>query len=324
MRVLQLSEYIGPDGLAAADVDEPVRGGADLLVEVHAVGINFPDLLYTKGLYQHKPALPSVPGCEVAGVVLDAPPDSGFAAGDRVAAWVLEGGYADRVSIPVNTVARLPGTIDFATGAAMVVNYHTVHFGLARRGGLQAGESLLVMGAGGGIGSAAVQVGRGLGARVIAGVADESQRATATATGAEDVVVLGEGFSKEVRELTDGRGVDCVLDPLGDWLFVEATRSLAPEGRILIVGFAAGAIPEIRANRLLLRNIAAVGVAWGAFVAEVPGVVAAAAEDLNAMHAAGTVRPHISSRYAFSEIPEALRELEQGRIAGKAVATVRG
>lgn len=323
MRAFQLDAYEGPGALRIADVPQPTGDDDCALVDVHAVGINFPDLLLTKGQYQDKPALPVVPGCEIAGVVHEAPAGSRWSAGDRVAAWIRDGGYAERARVPVDSLAPLPDEADFDTGAAMVVNYHTVHFALSRRGRLTAGETLLVLGAGGGIGTAAVQVGRGLGARVIGGVANGEQVATARAAGADEVLVLGESFSREVRELTGGRGVDAALDPLGDWLFVEATRALAPEGRILVVGFAAGDIPTLRVNRLLLKNISAVGVGWGAFLDVDPSIVLTAAESLNAMYAAGAVRPHISARLRFEEIPDGLRRLEQGRIAGKAIARVR-
>lgn len=320
MRALQLTAYEGPDALRPADVPEPVLSAGEVMVDVRAIGVNFPDLLITTGAYQYKPEVPFVPGCEIAGVVTDAPEGSGWAKGDRIAAFVWHGGYAERAAVPLNALMRLPDGADFATGAGMVVNYHTTHFGLDRRGHLRAGESLLVLGAAGGIGTAAVQVGRGLGARVIGGVADESQLEVALAAGAEDALVLTEGFSKEVRARTDGLGVDVVLDPLGDWLFAEGLRSLAPEGRILVVGFAAGQIPEIKVNRLLLRNAAAVGVAWGAFLDIDPELMAVTARALSEMFSAGFVSPQIASRCAFAELPDALHRLSRGEIRGKLVA----
>jgi NADPH2:quinone reductase len=320
MRALMLRSADGPASLEEAEVAEPTPDGESVILDVRAVGINFPDLLATKGQYQNKTPLPFVPGCEIAGVVQDAPATSAWRPGDRAAAFVWAGGYAERARVPLNALAPLPEGADFETGAAMVVNYHTVHFALSRRGGLRDGECLLVLGAAGGIGTAAVQVGKGLGARVIGGVADEEQRATATAAGADEVIVLSEGFSREVHDLTDGRGVDAVLDPLGDWLFVEATRALAPEGRILVIGFAAGEIPTLRVNRLLLKNISAVGVAFGAFLDVDPGVIAEAAPRLAEMFTSGIVRPQIGARYAFTDIPTALEDLEHQRIRGKAVA----
>jgi NADPH:quinone reductase len=320
MRALQLTAYKGPDALALADVPEPERGVDEVLVDVRAIGVNFPDLLITTGAYQHKPDLPFVPGCEIAGVVMEAPESSDWQPGERVAAFVWDGAYAERAAVPLNALMRLPEGAGFDAGAGMVVNYHTTHFALARRGQLAAGERLLVLGAAGGIGTAAIQVGKALGATVIGGVADEGQLEVARLAGADDALVLSEGFNQEVRARTGGRGVDVVLDPLGDWLFAEGLRSLAPEGRILVVGFAAGAIPEIKVNRLLLRNATAVGVAWGAFLSIDSELMSSTAASLSDMFAAGFVSPQLASRCAFQDLPDALHRLSRGEIRGKLVA----
>jgi NADPH2:quinone reductase len=263
--------------------------------------------------------VPFVPGSEIAGVVREAPAGSGWTEGDRVAAFVWAGGYAERVYVPRGAVFPLPDDMDFRTGAATIINYHTVHFALARRGALRTGESLLVLGAAGGIGSAAVQVGKGLGAHVIGGVATEAQVEAAREAGADEVLVLEQGFSAAVREMTGGRGVDVVLDPLGDWLFGEAIRALAPEGRILVVGFAAGAIPELKVNRLLLKNVSAVGVAWGAFLDIDTELMVRASRSIADMYSAGSLRPLIGQQFEFEGIPEALHQLSRGEIRGKAV-----
>lgn len=322
MRALQLQRYGGPEDLRVADLPAPEPSGDQVRVAVKAVGINFPDLLCVRGQYQYRPEPPFVPGCEISGVIDRAPAGSPWAVGDRVSGFVWDGGYAEHALAPPGALARLPASASFEDGAATVVNYHTVHFGLARRGRLQAGETALILGAGGGIGSAAVQVAKGLGARVIAGVANDAQIVTAQRAGADDVLVLREGFAQELRERTDGRGVDVVLDPLGDWLFQEAVRALAPEGRVLVVGFAAGAIPEIKVNRLLLRNASVVGVAWGAFLDVDPSVMASAAAALERMFEAGVVRPPVDAVLPFDQIPAALDRLGRGEIAGKAVAVV--
>jgi NADPH:quinone reductase len=251
--------------------------------------------------------------------VSDAPEGSGWTVGDRVAAFVWAGGYAERVYVPLNAVFPLPDDMDFRTGAATIINYHTVHFALSRRGALRTGESLLVLGAAGGIGSAAVQVGKGLGAHVIGGVATEAQVEAAREAGADEVLVLEKGFSAAVREMTGGRGVDVVLDPLGDWLFGEAIRALAPEGRILVVGFAAGAIPELKVNRLLLKNVSAVGVAWGAFLDIDKELMVRASRSIAAMYSAGSLRPLVGQQFDFEGIPDALHQLSRGEIRGKAV-----
>lgn len=319
MRAFQLKEYTGPAGLEPIDISAPEPGEGQVLVEVRAIGVNYPDLLMTKGQYQHRPDLPTVPGCEVAGRIVSAPDGSPWALGDRVAAFVWSGGFAEQAALPLSSLVRVPDEVDWASAAAMVVNYHTVHFALARRGRIQPGESVLVMGAGGGIGTAAIQVALGLGARVVAGVADESQMATARSAGASEVIILEPGFSGRLRGLTGGRGVDAVLDPLGDWLFDEALRAVAPEGRILVIGFAAGQIPTVKVNRLLLRNAAVVGVAFGAFLEVDPDLMKEQARSLDKMVAAGTVRPQIGARFAFEDLPRALQCLERGEIEGKGV-----
>lgn len=319
---MRLASFDGPSALEVVDVPEPPASRDRVLIDVRAIGVNFPDLLATKGQYQHRPELPFIPGCEVAGIVREAPADGPWAPGDRVAAFTWEGGYAEQASVAPAGIVALPGDAGFDEGAAMVVNYHTVFFALARRGRLRAGERLLVMGAAGGIGTAAVQVGCGMGASVIAGVADGAQVQTALDAGAEDAIVLGEGFSREVLARTDGRGVDVVIDPLGDRYFDEAVRTLAPEGRILVIGFAAGEIPSVRVNRLLLRNASAVGVAWGAFLDIDPSITATAAASLDAMFARGIVRPQIGERVPFEGLPAALSRLGRGEIRGKAVAVM--
>lgn len=322
MRAFELLEYAGPTGLQLADRPAPVPGPEEVLLAVRAVGVNFPDLLMTKGQYQYRPDLPVVPGCEVAGEIVSAPQGSPWVPGDRVAAFIWHGAFAEQAVAPLNSVVRVPDGVDWASAAAMVVNYHTVHFALARRGGVRPGETVLVMGAGGGIGTAAVQVALGLGGRVLAGVANDEQVATAKAAGAQDVFVLEKGFSAHVRELSEGRGVDVVLDPLGDWLFDEALRALAPEGRVLVIGFAAGQIPQVKLNRLLLRNASVMGVAFGAFLGLDPLLMKEQGHSLDRMVAEGHVRPQIGARFTFDEIPVALGSLDRGTIAGKGVVVL--
>lgn len=319
MRAFQLTSYDGPAGLVPATVPEPEPAPGLVVVEVHAIGVNFPDLLMTQGKYQHHPDLPVVPGCELAGIVHKAPADSRWQPGDRVAAFVWEGAFAEYATVPEHHLMEVPDDLDLAAAAAMVVNYHTVHFGLARRGRVMPDETVLVMGAAGGIGTAGLQVARGLGARVLAGVADDNQGRIATDAGADEVVMLTEGFAGTVLEMTGGRGVDVVLDPLGDWLFNEALRALAPEGRILVVGFAAGGIPTLKVNRLLLRNITAVGVAWGAFLDVDPELMATQSTSLLRMVVDGVVRPQIGATFPFNDLPLALQALADGKIPGKGI-----
>lgn len=321
MKAFELRAYDGPDGLTLTETDPPIPTDDELLIDVTAIGINFPDLLMTRGEYQLKPELPVVPGCEVAGIVRSAPADSGWEIGDRASAFIWKGAYAEQAVIPVATAARIPDDIDLITAAAMVVNYHTVLFALDRRACLQPGEEVLILGAAGGIGTAAAQVAKSIGAHVIAGVATIDQISVALDAGADEVVVLERGYSVTIREML-GRGVDVVVDPLGDWLFDEAIRCLDPEGRVVVIGFAAGEIPSIAVNRLLLRNVSVVGAAFGAFLEREPALIGRQGARLAEFAAAGTVRPQIEAAYAFVEIPSILKRLGDGQIRGKAVATI--
>jgi NADPH:quinone reductase len=321
VRALSLTEYSGPSALRIVETDVPTPGDGELLVRVEAIGINFPDLLMTKGEYQLRPALPVTPGCELAGLVLRAPAGSRFREGDPVAAFVWSGGYAEVAVVPEDSAVRIPGHMPADVAAAIMVNYHTAYFSLAERARLAEGEQVLVLGAAGGIGTAAIQIARGLGATVTAGVADEAQADLARQAGAHRTVILEGRYSKAVRELC-GDGVDVVADPLGDWLTLEGLRSLRPYGRLVTIGFAAGGIPEIKLNRLLLNNIAIVGAAWGASLELDTGLLARGSAAIIDLWDRGHVRPLIGGRFPFAEIPQALESLAAGRIRGKAVALV--
>ncbi|ALJ21907.1 NADPH:quinone oxidoreductase family protein [Microbacterium sp. No. 7] len=322
MRALELHAYEGPSGLRLAEAPVPVPADDEVLLKVDAIGINYPDLLLTRGQYQLKPELPMIPGCEIAGRIESAPVASGWKAGDRAFAFVWNGGFAEYAVAPLKAVAPTPAALTQEQAAAVGVNYATALFALQNRGRLEAGERVLVLGAGGGIGTAAIQIARGLGAGVIAGVQNDAQRETALEAGAEHAIVLEEGFSSRVAELTGSRGVDVVVDPLGDWIFGEAVRTLAPEGRLLVIGFAAGDIPSIKVNRLLLRNVSVVGVAFGAFLDVDPALLPRLAVTLDRLAEEGWLRPHIRQTFAFDEIPRALDLLGEARIQGKAVAVL--
>src|SRR6476659_1662211 len=271
MRALQITELNGPDtALKIVDVPEPgtdhvMTPGSGVLVDVHAAGVAFPEVLQTRGEYQVKPPLPFVPGSEVAGVVRSASADAGFGPGDRVAAFCMLGGFAEVAVSPPWLTFALPDSLDFAQGAGLILNYHTAYFSLKLRGRLREGETVLVHGAAGGVGTAALQVARGLGARTIALVSSEEKGEVARRAGAEHVIQLGEGWKDAVREASGG-GVDVVLDPVGGDRFTDSLRSLREGGRLVVVGFTGGAIPEVKVNRLLLNNLEVVGAGWGAFV----------------------------------------------------------
>ena len=321
MRVQQVVSLDGPDGLKLAELPEP-EAGERVVIEVAAAGVAFPDLLLSRGLYQLKPPLPFVPGLEVAGLVRSAPHGSGFAPGDRVAAVMKLGGFAETVAVDPGSVLPVPPQLDVQQAAGLILNHHTAHFALSRRGRLIQGETVAIHGAGGGVGSAAVQVGRGLGARVIALVSGAEKAAIARRAGAPEVIDVRGDWPAEVRRLTDGRGADVILDPVGGDRFDQSLRCLAPEGRLLTVGFAEGRIPAVAVNRLLLRNVAVVGVAWGAFLELDPDLLRSTAAALDPMIASGVVSPVVGAVLPFSRAADALRLLEQRRALGKIVLSL--
>lgn len=322
MRAVQVITTTGPSDLETRDVAEPTPGPGDVLVEVHSVGTAFPDLLLSRGQYQLRPEPPFTLGADVAGVVVSGP--EGFAAGDRVCAVMPYGGAAERVAVPAGSTFHLPDHVTFDEGAALPMNYLTAQFTLVERAGLRSGETVLVLGASGGVGTATLQVARGLGARTVAVVSTEEKAAVATAAGAHDVVLL-DGFKDAVRELTGGRGVDVVVDPVGGDAFTDALRTLAPQGRLMVVGFAAGqGIPEVKVNRLLLNNVDVRGVGWGAYAMVRPGYLQEQWAALGPMLADGTVKPPVGATYPMEDYGRALTDIDERRVVGKTVVHVRG
>ena len=320
MLAQQIAELGGPDALRLVEVPEPGTPGA-VLIEVATAGVSFPDLLMTRGRYQTKPPLPFVPGVEVAGTVVAAA-GSEFQPGERVMAMTLVGGFAERAAASPTLTLRVPPGLAMEAAGGFIMNYHTAHFALARRGRLRPGETLLVHGAAGGVGSAAVQVGRGLGARVLAVVSSDAKAEIARGAGAEHTVDAGGDWIAAVRDLSDGRGVDAVLDPVGGERFDQSVRCLAPEGRLIVVGFAAGRIPTLQVNRILFRNVDIVGAAWGAFLAVEPDLFAATQQALNGMIERGDVAPIVGAQFPLADAADALRMLEERRAVGKIVLTV--
>lgn len=322
MRRLQIAELKGPEALRIAEVAPPDADGK-VLIDVHVAGVTYPDLLMTRGRYQIQPELPFAPGLEVAGVVRAAPPGSGTEVGERVAAYTVWGGYGEVVAVPPEYVVPLPAGAGFDVGVTLMVNYQTAYLALARRGSLQAGQTLLVHGAAGGVGTAAIQVGKALGARVLAVVNGDAKARIAREAGAEEVIDAGAEWAAEVRHRTDGRGVDSVFDPVGGDRLDESLRLLAPDGQMLVIGFAEGRIAQIPSNYLLLKNIDAIGVAWGMYVErrpEVPRQIGAAVAEL---FEAGRLAPLIGARYPLEEGARALLDLDRRRTIGKSVLEVR-
>ena len=322
MRAVQLERLEGPEGLKLVDLPEP-EAGDQVLIDVVAAGVSFPYLLLSKGQYQMKPPVPFVPGVEVAGVVRSAPAGAGVKAGDRVMAFTMLGGWAEVVAAPPHMTFRVPEGWSFEAAAGTVMNYHTAHFALHRRGRLKAGETVLVHGAAGGVGTASVQVARGAGARVLAVVSSEEKAEVARSAGADKALLSTGDWVSQVKDATQGRGVDVVMDPVGGDIFDLSLKCLAPEGRLLVVGFAGGRIPEVKVNRLLLKNVDVVGVAWGAFVMMEPQLTQEIARGLAELAEKGFVEPLVGSTFPLEQAAQALRELESRKATGKVVLRVR-
>jgi NADPH2:quinone reductase len=322
MRAAQVVTTTGPADVVVNDVPEPTPGPDDVLVEVHSVGISFPDLLLSKGEYQLKPEPPFTLGVDFAGTVLD-PGSSDLSVGQRVAGCGGYGGAAERVANPAIWTFPLPDAMSFDEGAALPMNYLTAHFALVERAATQPGETVLIHGAAGGVGTATIQVAKGLGARTIAVVSTEEKGEVARAAGADDVVLL-EGFKDAVGGLTGGRGVDVVLDVVGGDAFTDSLRVLAAQGRLLVVGFAAGqGIPEVKVNRLLLNNVDVRGVGWGAYAMARPAYMHAQWADLVPMIESGVLKPPIGSTYDLDGFGRALADMEARKTLGKSVVRLR-
>jgi NADPH2:quinone reductase len=320
MRAAQVVTTTGPADVVVRDVDEPTPGEHDVLVDVHAFGVSFPDLLLSKGLYQLRPETPFTLGVDVAGTVVSGP---GFVRGQRVAGVVPYGGGAERALVPAVSTFALPDSLSFEQGAALPLNYLTAHFALLARGGLRAGETVLVHGASGGVGTATIQVAKGFGARVLAVVSTPEKAEYARTAGADEALLL-DGFKDAALGLTEGRGVDLVVDVVGGDAFTDSLRCLAPLGRLLVVGFASGlAIPEVKVNRLLLNNTDVRGVGWGAYAMARPGYMQEQWAALLPLMESGAIDPPVGATYGFDEVGRALQEMDDRLTLGKSVVRVR-
>lgn len=319
MRALRVHEPIGPDGLRLDDVDvPPAPDGSAVRVAVHAAGVGFVDTLLARGRYQVRPAPPFVPGLEVAGAVETAPAGSGFTRGDPVVGHVMGGGFAETAWVPADRLAPLHPALDAVEGAASLVNHHTALVALHRRARLRPGERVLVHGAGGGLGSAVVQVAAALGAEVVAVAASDERRALARQAGAS-TVHGPDGWADAV--LAAG-GADVVVDPVGGTAFERSVRCLAPEGRLVTVGFTSGTIPTVAADSLLRRNATALGCAWRELLDTDPELFAVTARHLGRLVDAG-LRPIVGATSDLADGAAALRRIENRAVAGKIVLTTR-
>ncbi len=327
MRAIQITELTGPaTALALADVPEPAPShemspGSGVLIDVKSAGVSFPELLQTRGEYQYKPPLPFIPGSEVGGIVRQVHGQAGVSPGDRVAAFCMSAAWAEVAVAPSYFCFRIPDDWDFGQGAALVMNYHTAYFALIARGRLAEGETILVHGAAGGVGTATLQVAKAYGARTIAVVSSDDKAQIARDAGADEVVRSDEPWKDRVKEMTDG-GVHLVLDPVGGDRFTDSLRSLREGGRVVVVGFTGGSIPEVRVNRLLLNNTEVIGAGWGASVVGWPERTERIGAAIEGLIEAGQVNPMIGARFPLERATDALRLLDERRATGKVVLDV--
>jgi NADPH2:quinone reductase len=325
MRALMCTEYGGPEQLAVQEVDPPVAGSGQVVVDVKAAGVNFPDLLIIQGLYQIKPPPPFAPGSEIAGVVREVGDGvDGVQPGDRVIAVTGFGGFAERVVVGPEQLTQIPDAMDFTTAGGLIFTYGTSFHALRDRAGLAEGETLLVLGAAGGVGLAAVELGAKMGAHVIAAASTDDKLALCEAHGANARIRYDQEDLKTRAKALGGGGVDAVYDPVGGDFSEPALRTLKPGGRHLVVGFASGSIPSIPLNLPLLKQCQIVGVAWGSWAMQHPSKNAENLQQLLRWWQDGAIRPHVSATYPLERAGEALQAMAGRQVQGKAVITLAG
>jgi NADPH2:quinone reductase len=329
MRAVVVDRFGPPEALRLGEAPTPVPRPGEVLVEVHAAPVNYVDLLTIGGTYQFKPSLPFIPGKGPAGVVTALGSEvTDLRVGERVLAMAEEGGWAEAVAVRADQCYRLPAAMTFAEAASLSLAYDTAWFALRERARLEPGESVLVLGASGGVGRAAVQLARALGARVLAGISRPERKGAAIAAGADALIDLAgadlrDSLRAQVYAATDGRGADIILDPLGGAVFEAAVRALAWRGRLVVIGFAAGAIPTLRTNYLLVKNIEISGLQISDYRKRRPAQVARCFADIFDLYKAGKVAPAPATIFALAQAPEALALLRDRRIAGRAVLRPR-
>ncbi len=325
MKAVLCKAWGPPESLVVEDVPSPVPGAGEVLIEVHAAGVNFPDALIIQKKYQLQPELPFSPGAEVAGVVTAVGDGvKGWKPGDRVIANVPWGGYAQELLAPAARLMPIPDGMDFPSASAFVLAYGTSLYALKDRAHLAAGETLLVLGAAGGVGIAAVEIGKAMGARVIAAASSEDKLALCRAHGADATIdYVAEDLRERIRALTDGQGPDVIYDPVGGPYTEPAFRSIAWEGRHLVIGFAAGDIPKLPLNLPMLKTASIVGAFWGAFVQRDAKRTREHLRELFALYQSGKVRPPVTKTYPLAQAAQALRDVMERRVMGKVVILPR-
>jgi NADPH2:quinone reductase len=323
MRAVLCSAFGEPESLIVGEAPAPPLQPGTARVAVHAAGVNFADTLMIAGTYQEKPAFPFTPGLEIAGEIVETAPDvADLCVGDRVLGTIAYGGYADEAVVPADNLTPIPDSMDYVTAAGFTVAYGTSHGALDWRARLRPGETLLVHGAAGGVGLTAVEIGKAMGATVIAAAGSAEKLAVARAHGADHLLdYRQESIRDRVRELTDGRGADVVYDPVGGDAFDASLRCIAWEGRIVVIGFAGGRVPQIPANILLVKNCDVIGFYWGSYRRRKPETLRRSYAQLLAWLEEGRLRPHVSERHDLAEVAAALRALKSRRSTGKVVLT---
>ncbi|MGA0556966.1 NADPH:quinone oxidoreductase family protein [Larkinella sp. VNQ87] len=323
MKAVLCHQYGPPESLTVEETASPKPGPGQLVIAVKACGVNFPDTLLIQGKYQFKPPFPFSPGGEVAGIVSDVGEGvTNLKPGDRVFALTGSGGFAEKTLAVSHKTFRMPDGMDFTTAASLMYTYGTSYYALKDRAGLQAGETLLVLGAAGGVGLAAVELGRTLGTTVIAAASTDEKLELCRQAGASQTIKYShEDLRERIRAMTGGQGVDVVYDPVGGPYTEAALRSVGWRGRYLVVGFAAGQIPAIPLNLPLLKGCSVVGVFWGAFAEKQPADNLKNVRELLAFYQQGQIRPHIQATYSLDEVPRALRLMMDRQVMGKFVVT---
>ena len=324
MKAVVCEKYGPPDSLVVKDLPSPRAGKGEVVVSMKAASINFPDVLIIENKYQFKPPLPFSPGSELAGVVKEVGEGvSEWKPGDRILAFTTYGAFAEDVKVDATRLARLPAKMSFEEGAAFVLTYGTSDHALRDRAALASGETLLVLGASGGVGLAAIQIGKALGARVIACASSEDKLAVCREHGADATInYASEDLRERIKVLTEGRGPDVVYDPVGGPYTELAFRSIAWRGRLLVVGFAAGEIPKLPLNLALLKGASVVGVFWGDFGKREPKEFAQSLRQIAAWYEQGKVKPHVSQTFPLARAAEALKLMAARKVKGKVVLTV--
>ena len=321
MKAIVCQQWGLPDTLSVQEIPDPQPGPGQVLIDVQAAGVNFPDVLIVQGKYQFKPQLPFTPGSELAGVVSAVADDvTTFKPGDKVIAFTQTGAFGQQIAVPAHALMPMPPGLDFATAAAITLTYGTSHHAVVDRAALKAGETMLTLGAAGGVGLAPIEIGKALGARVIAAASTDEKLEVCKAHGADAVINYSrEDLREAIKNLTDGKGPDVIYDPVGGEYAEPAFRSIGWRGRYLVVGFANGEIPKLPLNLTLLKGASLFGVFWGEFVKREPKASLAAMRQLMGWLQEGKIKPLVSARYALADTPRALNDMAARKVTGKVV-----